>query len=256
VDARKRTPALALVLAPVIAAAATPTRELGELPDPLPFAASVKDPVFAILLGLLDTESYGSLSRDHLEREIERRKTATRLPYRKVAQVWRRSRDEGGGSDIALEFLGPVKVPVPYSILGYRPGDIRTSALCRLRERKLGDVPLGPRGERFEDVRLLTVEEGEMEVDIDALVDFLAGSALDDTRVTGLAVLRHQGRRLGVAFGYNHDDSPRYGVFDFEADKILIPLPAPLRGMPSDLRRRAEAAGGGAKEQAPLTAGP
>jgi hypothetical protein len=173
-----------------------------------------------------------------------------------VSQVWRRSLDSGAGSDIALEFLGAVKVPVPYSILGYRPGNIRASATCRLRERRLGDVPLGPRGERFEDVRLFTLEEGEMEVDIDALVDFLAGSALDDTRVTGLAVLRHQGRRLGVAFGYNHDESPRYGVFDFAADKILIPLPAELKGMPTDLRRRSEAARAWTKEQAPVRGGP
>ncbi len=226
-----------------IAAAPVPAGEpappLAELQDPLPFASSVKDPVFAILLGLLDTESYGLLSREHLEREIARRKTATRLPYHKVAQVWRRSRD-GRGADIALEFVGPVKVPVPYSILGYRPGDVLATATCRLRERKLGDVALGPRGERFEDVRLLTLEDGALAVDVDGLVDLLAGGALDDTRVTGLAVLRHQGRRLGVAFGYNDEERARYGVFDFGADKILIPLPVALRGVPGDLRRRSE----------------
>jgi hypothetical protein len=231
-----RTGTLATVLSTTSLAA-----DLRELPDPLPFASSVKDPVFAILLGLLDTESFGLLSRAHLEREIARRKTTTRLPYHEVTQVWRRSREDGPGSDIALEFLGPVKVPVPYSILGYRPGDIRTSATCRLRERKLGDIALGPSGERFEDVRLLTLEEGALEVDIDALVDLLAGGALDDTRVTGLAVLRQNGRRLGVAFGYNEDERARYGVFDFGADKILIPLPAALKGVPGDLRRRSEA---------------
>jgi hypothetical protein len=227
-------------LAATLAGAGT-SAELRELPDPLPFAPSVKDPVFAILLGLLDTESHGLLSREHLEREIARRKTTTRLPYHKVAQVWRRSRGDAPGSDIALEFRGPVKVPVPYSILGYRPGDVLATATCRLRERMLGDVALGPRGERFEDVRLLTVEEGQLQVDIDALVDLLAGGALDDTRVTGLAVLRHQGRRLGVAFGYNDDARGRYGVFDFGADKVLIPLPAALKGVPGDLRRRSEA---------------
>ena len=90
-------------------------------------------------------------------------------------------------------------------------------------------------------MRLLTLEEGALEVDIDALVDLLAGGALDDTRVTGLAVLRQNGRRLGVAFGYNEDERARYGVFDFGADKILIPLPAALKGVPGDLRRRSEA---------------
>jgi hypothetical protein len=241
--------AVAVLLAGPLAAALGGASSIGadlrELPDPLPFASSVKDPVFAILLGLLDTESYGLLSREHIEREIARRNTTTRLPYQKVAQVWRRSREDGPGADIALEFRGPVKVPVPYSILGYRPGDIRTSATCRLRERRLGDVALGPLGERFEDVRLLTLEQGELHVDIDALVDFLAGGAVDDTRVTGLAVLQHQGRRLGVAFGYNDDERARYGVFDFGADKILIPLPAVLKGVPGDLRRRSEAQASG-----------
>ncbi len=229
--------------------------EMRELPDPLPFASSVKDPIFAILLGLLDTDSYGLLSRAHIERELSRRRASTRLPYQKVAQVWRsRALGPGPGSEIALEFVGPVKVPVPYSILGYRPGKVIASPTCLLLERRLGDVALGLRGERFEDVRLLTLEEGELQVDIDGLVDLLAGPALDDTRVTGLAVLRHQGRRLGVAFGYNEDALPRYGVFDFAADKILIPLPAALKGVPGDLRRRSEASRG-ASGGVPLRAG-
>jgi hypothetical protein len=68
--------------------------------------------------------------------------------------------------------------------------------------------------------------------------------------------VRHEGRRLGVAFGYNRDQSPRYGVIDFEADKILIPLPAALRGMPSDLRRRSEGRSARTTQEAPLRAGP
>jgi hypothetical protein len=74
-----------------------------------------------------------------------------------------------------------------------------------------------------------------MEVDIDAFVDFLAGSALDDTRVTGLAVLRHEGRRLGVAFGYNRDQSPRYGVFDFEVEPGVSRLQRLLDAVDEDL---------------------
>ena len=175
----------------------------------------------------------------------------------RTCPVWvsRRSLGPGGVSEITLEFRGPVKVPVPYSILGYHPGNVLASSTCRLREWKLGELALGMRGERFDDVRLLAVEEGELYVDVDRLVDLLAGSALDDTRVTGLAVLRHQGRRLGVAFGYNEDTRARYGVFDFAADKILISLPSALRGVPGDLRRRSEASRG-ASEVAPFRGGP
>ncbi len=214
---------------------------LPELNDPLPVASSVRDSVYAILLGLLDTESYGLLSREHLEREMRRTGGKTRLPYQKVTRVSRQSLEPGRVSEITLDFVGPVKVPVPYSILGYHPGDVLTSPRCRLREWKLGEAALGPRGERFDDVRLLAVEEGELQVDIDRLVDLLAGSMLDDTRLSGLAVLRHGGRRLGVAYGYNDDGRPRYGVFDFAADKILVPIPAALKGVPGDLRRRTEA---------------
>jgi hypothetical protein len=223
-----------------------PPEPLQELPDPLPFASAVKDPVFAILLGLLDADRYGRLSREHLGREMGRLGTTTRLPYEKVARVSRRSLEPGRVSEITLEFLGPVKVPVPYSILGYHPGHVLASPTCRLREWKLGALALGPLGERFDDVRLLAVEEGELDVDIDGLVDLLAGSALDDSRLTGLAVLRHLGRRLGVAFGYNPDGRARYGVFDFAADKVLIPVPKALKGVPGDLRRRSETMRGAA----------
>jgi len=244
-----------IVAAPVLASAREPAPLLRELPDPLPFASSVKDPVYAVLLGLLDSESFGLLSREHLEREMRRTGTTTRLPYQKVAWVSRQSREPGQVSEITLEFLGPIKVPVPYSILGYHPGNVLASPTCRLREWKLGELALGAQGERFDDVRLLAVEEGQLQVDIDRLVDLLAGSALDDTRLSGLAVLRHRGRRLGVAFGYNDEARARYGVFDFAADKILIPVPAALRGVPGDLRRRAEASRG-ASDRQELRAGP
>ena len=232
-----------------------PAPPLRELADPLPVAASVRDPIYAILLGLLDTESYGLLSRDHIEREMRRGGSKTRLPYQKVTRVSRQPVEPGRVSEITLEFVGQVKVPVPYSILGYHPGDVRTSPRCRLREWKLGALTLGAHGERFDDVRLLALEEGELQVDIDRLVDLLAGSALDDTRLSGLAVLRHGGRRLGLAFGYNDEGRPRYGVFDFAADKILIPIPASLKGVPGDLRRRAEA-GRGAADRQEIRAGP
>jgi len=215
-----------------------------ELQDPLPVDRSVKDPVFAILIGMLESEGYGQLTRERLGEEIRRLGTRTRLPYQRVAWVSRRALEPGRTAEVTLQFLGPFKASVPYSILGYHPGHVEAAAACRFREWYLGEVTLGARGARFDSVRLFSLEEGDLLVDIDGWLDFIAGRALDDTRVTGLAVLRQGERRFGLAFGVNKQGHFRSGVLDLRADKVLFPAPPELKGVGGDLRRRSEALGG------------
>lgn len=212
-----------------------------ELPDPLPIERSVKDPVFAILIGLLDSEGYGQITRERLDEEIRRLGGKTRLPYQKVAWVARRALEPGRTAEVTLRFQGPFKASVPYSILGYHPGHVEAAPACRFREWSLGEVTLGARGARFDAVHLFSLEEGSLLVDIDGWLDFLAGRALDDTIVTGLAVLRQGERRFGLAFGANRRGELRSGVLDFRSDKVLFPAPPELKGVAADLRRRSEA---------------
>jgi hypothetical protein len=75
-------------------------------------------------------------------------------------------------------------------------------------------------------------------VDVDGWLDVLAGDALDDARLSGLAILRYGDRRYGVAFGYNKKNEPRAGVLDFVSDQILMPPPSELKGVARDLVRR------------------
>jgi hypothetical protein len=211
-----------------------------ELQDPLPVEPSVKDPVFAILIGVLDSEGYGQLTRERLEEEIRRLRAKSRLPYQKVASVSRRALEPGRTAEVTLRFLGPFKASVPYSILGYHPGHVEAAPACRFREWYLGEVTLGARGARFDEVRLFALEEGRLFVDVDGWLDFLAGRALDDTSVKGLAVLRQGERRFGLAFGVNKQGQLRSGVLDFRSDKVLFPAPPELKGVAGELRRRAE----------------
>jgi hypothetical protein len=209
-----------------------------ERQDPLPVERSVKDPVFAILIGLLDSEGYGQLTRERLEEEIRRLRAKTRLPYQKVAWVSRRALEPGRTAEVTLQFRGPFKASVPYSILGYHPGHVEAAPACRFREWYLGEVTLGARAARFDGVRLFALEEGRLFVDIDGWLDFLAGRALDDTCVTGLALLRQGERRFGLAFGVNKEGHLRSGVLDFRSDKVLFPAPPELKGVAGELRRR------------------
>ena len=208
--------------------------------EPLPIAESVKDPVFSILLGLVGAERHGVLRGERLDREVRARGGSERFLYHKIAWLSRRP-TEPGAAEVQVQFLGPLELPFPYSILGYHPGSVRASVSCRLREWYVGDAELGVRGGRFTDVRLFSLEEGEVLVDVDGWLDLLAGDALDDARLTGLALLRHGPRRYGIAFGYNKKGEGRAGVLDFGLDEVLMPPPSVLKGVVRDLVRRTDA---------------
>jgi hypothetical protein len=224
------------------------------LPKTLPVAAEVKDPAFAILVGLLETNSYGALTREHLDAELARRKARSRLPYKALLEVKRLPVEPGKTALVTATFQAPLKLPIPYTILWYHPGSLETERACVFREWILGDVRLpvtgSPRESDLElrDVHLFGLAAGRLEVDIDGWLDRLMGAALDDTGVTGLLVFRHRGRRLGMAVGYNADRRGRSGAFDFAADKVLFPTPRELLLAGRQMRSRMEAlmAGAGA----------
>ena len=249
---RDRRPALKFAAAAAVLALATWTSHaLGEdatlappalpdMPEPLPVADAVKDPVFSILVGILDSERHGLLRGDRLDREVRQRGGSQRFLYKKIAWVSRRSVGQGT-SEVHVRFRGPVRLPFPYSILGYHPGSVRSTEACRLREWDLGDVVMGSRQRPFKDVRLFTLEQGDVLVDVDGWIDALAGSMLDDAALSGLALMRYGAQRYGVAYGYNREGKVRSGVLDFRQDKVLMPPPPELKGVVSDLVRRSAA---------------
>jgi hypothetical protein len=213
---------------------------LSEMGEPLPIADTVKDPVFSILLGILDHERQGLLRGDRLDTEVRRRGGSQRFLYNKIAWVSRRS-IAAGTSEVRVQFRGAVKLPFPYSILGYHPGSVRSTETCRLREWDLGEVVMGVRQKRFTAVHLFALEQGEVLVDVDGWLDALAGATLDDAKLSGLALMRYGAQRYGVAYGYNDEGKVRSGVLDFGRDKVLMPPPPELKGVVRDLVRRSDA---------------
>jgi hypothetical protein len=213
---------------------------LPEMAEPLPIAESVKDPLFSVLLGLVGAERYGVLHGEKLDRVVRARGGSERFLYGKIAWLSRRATADRA-AEVHVQFVSAIQLRFPYSLLGYHPGKVRASSACRLREWDLGELPLGTKQLRFRDVRIFAVEEGEVLADVDGWLDALAGDALDDTRLSGLGLLQYGAQRYGVAFGYNDRNQPRAGVLDFRSDKILMPPPAELRGVASDLVRRMKA---------------
>ena len=222
----------------------------GELPDPLPLDPQVKDPVFSVLVGLIHSNLYGSLSGERLERAVSGQRGQSRLPYRRLREL-RRVADPGGQSaQVSLVLDGDLKLPIPYTILWYHPGSFATSETCVFREWILGpmsvSVPAARKGQPaapvdLQDVHLFALDQGRIAVDIDAWLDRLMGSALDDTVVTGILLFRRNGRWLAVAVGYNNDGKGRSGTFDFTEDRIVFPVPAEMKAVARQMRARMEA---------------
>ncbi len=220
------------------------------LPAILEREPGVNDPVFSILTRLVTSGIYGTITQERLRQEIARLGGESRLPYESVVSITRQPVQPGRTALIRVEFKEPIDLPVPYSILGYHPGSFTASQSCLFREWELGTVHLSEaekKGDRTEvrtidldDVHLFAAVEGDVKIDIDALVDAVLGGAIDDTDVTTLMLCRWRGEWYGAAMGYGKDRHGRSGILSLRRDKILFPTPDGLKGVGRQMRTKAE----------------
>lgn len=217
------------------------------VPQTLPLAPLVRDPVFAVLVGYVRGGYFGVVTRDEIAAAAAQRQRKSRLPWKTARDLARVPSTEGPAAEVTLRFQGPLDVSIPYQILWYKPGRIRSSATCRLREWHLPALPVatphdwkGAAPPALADVSLFSLDEGELLVDVDGWLDALMGSTLDDTRMSGLAVARFRDREYGFGFGHNRKGQSRIGVFDLTADAVVFPIPKELRAANRTLRRELE----------------
>jgi len=204
-------------------------------PEAVPPAPGVRDPVFAYLIGMIDMRLHGTIDSETLAGAIGRSGNPSVLPYDRLATLSRLPEEEARTNRIDLSFRKPLRIPVPYRILGYAPGSFRASRRVELREWDLGgivlrhDDPSGPVDLHLSDVHLFGILEGEVLVDVDGWLDSLLGGRLDDTRITGLVLFRHAGELWGMAVGYNRAWKGRSGLFSFKEDRIRFPSPPQMK---------------------------
>jgi len=227
---------------------------LGEAPDPcalppvLPTTPEVQDPVFSILLALIEGDRCGTISAERMSREIAGTGRSTNIPVDFLSELRRSVLEGSPHAEIVLTSRDDIDLPVPYRVLVYHPGSMRASRILELDEWSLGTVRIsGPRGKDgtripvvLDDVRLWGIRRGSVMLDVDGWLDKVMGSKLDDTRLVGFALFRYGGQLLGMAMGYNPDGKGRSGTFHFQRDSILFPNPPPLRAAGAHLRARLE----------------
>jgi hypothetical protein len=204
----------------------------------------VTDGVFGYMIGLFDDNLYGVVSNAHIVQVLEALHRPSRVPTAVIESVTRARGDASQESWVEVRFTGPMKVPVPYDILGYHPGSLAGTQTVIVREWRVGHLqipfagPPEPVMLTLEDLALWGVVSGEIEIDIDGWLDALLGSRLDDTRVVGLAVFRFQGARYAMALGYSPAGEPRSGSLDLQRDEIRFPSSEELKAIARNLRSR------------------
>jgi hypothetical protein len=199
----------------------------------------------------VDEDLHGTLDQRRIQDELNRRHVKSKLPYQRVLDVTRLPvSSDRSVNEIHVRFDGPLKLPIPYSILGYNPGSLRATEECRFLEWKLGDIEIAyqkKEGDEYvdvpiplQDVFLYGVIQGKLDLDIDGWVDRLMGGSLDDTGVVALMLCRYEGVWHGWAMGYNNDKKGRSGALDFREDAVVFPSPDGFKAVGRKMRARAE----------------
>ncbi|HET9233976.1 MAG TPA: hypothetical protein VFP10_07550, partial [Candidatus Eisenbacteria bacterium] len=175
------------------------------MPAQLPLANQVKDPVWALLIGVSESNLCGVLTRARLELEVKKSGRSTRIPMPYLHALRRMPSAAGSRADVSLMFTEDLNLPVPYEILGYHPGRMRMTGDLRFKEWKLGRVEVpNPEGSPtvLEDVRVWGLDKGRVQMDVDGWLDAMLGPKLDDMDLEGFALCRYNGERMGFALGF------------------------------------------------------
>lgn len=216
-------------------------------PSPVVLAEDVFDPIFAFFLAVLDHDQFGRVDAAFLD-SLASAEGGSKVPYQSIATM---GRDEVDGADAIVRIVldGDLDVPIPFSILSYRPGSVRATERLDMIHWSMGDRGFMIGGEKADDApdsitveqgQLFVLAEGSMEMDIDGWLDRLLGGRLDDVQLRGFYVFRHEGKRIGLGFGHNPKGDGRTGAFDFSTNESIFPASRAYLGIGRQVRAIAE----------------
>ena len=204
--------------------------------DSVPAGPEVRDPFFVFVLEALAGDSLGVWSGEALRRRVAASGRESRLPLERIRELERRAArpdevEARRGVAVSriwrLVFDENLKLPMPYSILGYHPGSLFLSRELVLSEWRLGARPLQvvrpdtQLSVQAAELAVFRLDTGWIVLDADALLDKLLGKKLDDSWTMGFALGRVDGRLQGLGLAYGRKGRKLYGEIDFREDRIL-----------------------------------
>ena len=204
-------------------------------------ASDITDPLFAAMLGTIDAGHFGVMHQAELD-SIVQANGGSKLPHEVFAMMERRPAEDGPDSHIVIQLTEPVDRPIPYSLLGYNPGSIRSSGEIHFLHYEIGarrflvSVDDEEREIVVEAADLFVIADGFMEMDFDGWLDRLLGSKLDDMTVRAFFTFWWEGQRYSLGMGLSNKGRGKTGAFDCVADETLFPAPKELLAVGREMR--------------------
>lgn len=197
----------------------------------------VRDPFFAFVLAMTELDSLGTWSSaDLMSFEAGWGRTSAFPLAGHIESLAREAIPDGEQQRLqgamcdrrwVVRLKPPrVELPMPFSILGYRPGKLSVQGPLYLEEWRLGERQLDlilPDEVHSFDLRGLTVyrlASGWIIMDVHEWLDRLLGKLLEDAVMEGFIVARVAGELVGIGNSAGRRGRRLYGEIDFRTGRI------------------------------------
>ncbi len=199
------------------AAPVQPGREVSLPPS------EVKDTFFAYFLGIISSAATVDMDNEQMRRVLVEFKSTLNVPFDLITRVTQAPDADTGDQVIGLEFSRDVVIPVPFAVLFYHPGSIRTSRYLSFDvQRSMWTDPVagGPAAPAFD----LVLARGVVLVAIDDWLEALFSAHLEDAWIRHIVFFKWGGNWIGMLEGRGRwTAQSRRAYFDFTANRIIFP---------------------------------
>ncbi|MDD5718181.1 MAG: hypothetical protein PHQ53_00665 [Candidatus Krumholzibacteria bacterium] len=209
----------------------------GLIPDMTRLRDQVHEPFFAFFFIMTDRDSLGTWTPADLLAFADAWGQPSVFPLATCLESLAREAVPAGeverrrGVDCARRWvirLQPPRLdlPMPYSILGYRPGTLSFDGPLVLREWRLGERELNLTVDdqdyefTISGMTIFQLAAGWIILDVDAWLDSLLGKNLDDAATEGFIVGRVGADVVGVGNSFGRTGRRIFGELDFRTGKV------------------------------------
>jgi len=226
-----------------------PGREVSLPPE------EVKDTLLAYVLGIIHGGFEVELDNQFLREILTEFKTSASLPFDEVTSVSQLKVPGTPYEILTVAFRQEMKIPVPFSLLGYHPGWIRASEKVAFTEVRSASRALDD-GSALSPFYVFRLTEGYAAIDVDEWITFLFSSIIDDITIRVLAVFRYKDHWYCMMDGTGRRGQIIAGLLDFRTNAITFPLPGEMKELAEVLLIEARLAAGGIPSPLYQFAGP
>jgi hypothetical protein len=199
-----------------------PGREVSFLPE------EIKDTFFAYVLGVVRSGVALEIDNADMREILTEFKASLELPFDKVDRVVQSRGVALSDGFLSIAFSEDIRIPIPFSFLGYHPGAILASQTIGFSVDRT--VVPNALDSRFADpLFLLRLSEGYLTIKVDDWLKFLFPTIVDDLHVDFIAAFRFHGDWFCLLSGWGSRGTPIQEIFNMTRNRIIYPHPADLR---------------------------